>query len=124
MNIKKFGCTKYKLRILDFPGEIGRNLCFLTKHSLYLLVWDGNNEDDLESWLNCLISHAKGSVVMIVVPWDRQDKDLERHLKEYLKKFEAAKDWLKFGVWKRESERNEMLNERWFACLDLSKPKG
>lgn len=121
MKIKsKFGGTKYKLRTMDFPARIDhRNLCFLKKRSLYLLVWDGGRVDDLEGWLNCLISYANDSVIMVVNPYKTKNKNCKEDLKNYLNQFPAA-NLLNFGLW--NCPRDE--TDHWFTQLDVFNEKG
>ena len=120
MKIKRFGRTKYKLRTLDFPENIsGENLCFLTKRSLYLLVWDGEREaSDLEDWLNCLISYAIHSVIMVVDVCPDKTNKSKKNLKDYLDDFEAAKE-LNYGLWGRSRQ-----TEHWFTSLDVDNENG
>ena len=123
---------KYKLRVVDFPGKIGRNLCFLTRRSLYLLVWDSREpraEESLREWLNCLVSHATShSVIMIVSPykWNKPDDNPGDELYEYLRKFQPSSR-LNFGLWntKQQVSREWIKNTgHWFTYLDVHNKKG
>ncbi len=73
---------KYKLNVWDFGGQEiyhSTHQFFLTKRSLYLLVWDALAEDEygrIDYWLKTIQSLAGDSPIIIVV--NKCDKDLGR----------------------------------------------
>lgn len=64
---------KYRLNVWDFGGQEiyhATHQFFLTKRSLYLLVWDGQAEDEygrIEYWLKTIESFANDSPVILVI---------------------------------------------------------
>ncbi len=73
---------KYKLNVWDFGGQEiyhSTHQFFLTKRSLYLLVWDALAEDEygrIDYWLKTIQSLAGDSPIIIVV--NKCDSDLGR----------------------------------------------
>lgn len=73
---------KYKLNVWDFGGQEiyhSTHQFFLTKRSLYLLVWDALAEDEygrIDYWLKTIQSLAGDSPIIIVV--NKCDNDLGR----------------------------------------------
>jgi small GTP-binding protein len=84
--------TQMTLNIWDFGGQEiyhATHQFFLTRHSLYILVWDARQEDEqgrLDYWLNILDTFAEDSPVLIVMnKSDERIKDL--NLKELRQRY-------------------------------------
>ncbi len=91
---------KYKLNVWDFGGQEiyhSTHQFFLTKRSLYLLVWDALAEDEygrIDYWLKTIQSFAGDSPIIIVV--NKCDKGIGRIRRidesEYKARFPQIKD--------------------------------
>lgn len=85
----------YQLNVWDFGGQEiyhSTHQFFLTKRSLYLLVWDALAEDEagrLDYWLKTIQSFANDSPILIIV--NKCDKDIGRFRrideKDYLERY-------------------------------------
>ena len=75
--------TTYKLNVWDFGGQEiyhATHQFFLTKRSLYLLVWDILAEDEygrIDYWLKTIQSFADESPIILIV--NKCDKDIGRY---------------------------------------------
>ncbi|MBF0458663.1 MAG: TIR domain-containing protein [Nitrospirae bacterium] len=88
-----------KLNVWDFGGQEiyhATHQFFLTKRSVYMLVWDAKQEEDygqLEHWLNTIKVFGEGSPVILVLnkydeyPGDIDLKDLENKFPGMIKGF-------------------------------------
>ena len=90
----------YKLNVWDFGGQSiyhATHQFFLTKRSVYLLVWDALTEEEsgrLDYWLKTIQSFAADSPIILVV--NKCDKNTGRYNKidvtDYQKKYPQIKD--------------------------------
>ena len=92
----------YKLNVWDFGGQEiyhATHQFFLTRRSLYLLVWDALAEDEygrIDYWLKTIQSFADDSPILIVV--NKCDRDVRRIQRidpaDYQKRFPQIQDVL------------------------------
>lgn len=90
----------YRLNVWDFGGQSiyhATHQFFLTKRSVYLLVWDALTEEEygrLDYWLKTIQSFAADSPIILVV--NKCDKNTGRYNKidvtDYQKKYPQIKD--------------------------------
>lgn len=90
----------YRLNVWDFGGQSiyhATHQFFLTKRSVYLLVWDALTEEEygrLDYWLKTIQSFAADSPIILVV--NKCDKNTGRYNKidvtDYQKKYSQIKD--------------------------------
>ncbi len=93
------GKQSYKLNVWDFGGQEiyhSTHQFFLTKRSLYLLVWDALAEDEygrIDYWLKTIQSLAADSPIIIVVNKCDHDVGRIRHIDEddYKERFPQIK---------------------------------
>lgn len=93
------GKQSYKLNVWDFGGQEiyhSTHQFFLTKRSLYLLVWDALAEDEygrIDYWLKTIQSLAADSPIIIVVNKCDHDVGRIRHIDEddYMERFPQIK---------------------------------
>lgn len=86
---------KYNLNIWDFGGQEiyhSTHQFFLTKRSLYILVWDARAEEEygrIDYWLRTIESFAEDSPIIIAI--NKCDEDITRvnriDLKEYIERY-------------------------------------
>ncbi|QTA93192.1 COR domain-containing protein [Desulfonema magnum] len=99
--------TRMMLNVWDFGGQEiyhSTHQFFLTRHSLYILVWDACQEDEhnsIANWLNIIETFAEDSPVLIVMnKSDERAKDLNfKELKQrYPQIIASAKASAKSGT--------------------------
>ena len=91
---------KYRLNVWDFGGQEiyhATHQFFLTRRSVYLLVWDALSEDEygrIDYWLRTIQSFADDSPIFIVV--NKCDRDNGRRkrlsLEDYQKRYPQVKN--------------------------------
>lgn len=83
---------EYRLNLWDFGGQEiyhATHQFFLTRRSLYILVWDALSEDEygrIDYWLRTIQSFADDSPILIVV--NKCDQDNGRRKKLYLEEYQ------------------------------------
>ena len=83
---------KIKLNVWDFGGQEiyhATHQFFLTKRSLYLLVWNARRAKDYEHiyyWLHTIEAFGEDSpVILVMTKWNERDDDL--NMKDLRKRF-------------------------------------
>ena len=124
---------KYNLNIWDFGGQEiyhSTHQFFLTKRSLYILVWDARAEEEygrIDYWLRTIESFAEDSPIIIAI--NKCDKDITRinriDLKEYKERYPqiqrildiSCKDNINIqkirDLIKKEASNLSITKERW-----------
>ncbi|QWR78579.1 COR domain-containing protein [Candidatus Magnetomonas plexicatena] len=99
MTLKHQDLPELKLNVWDFGGQEiyhATHQFFLTKRSVYMLVWDARQEDEygrLEHWLNVIRVFGEDSPVILVInkceqyPGDINLKDLKEKFPGIIKGF-------------------------------------
>lgn len=83
---------EYRLNVWDFGGQEiyhATHQFFLTRRSIYLLVWDALSEDEygrIDYWLRTIQSFADDSPILIVV--NKCDRDNGRRKRLYLEDYQ------------------------------------
>jgi len=98
IDIKRYKISDYTLNIWDFAGqEITYQVhnLFMSKESLYLLVLDGQKEDnqtDTLDWLETISSNADNPPIIIVINKSDFNRGYKVNEKLYRDRFENIKD--------------------------------
>lgn len=137
IDVKKWNYTKggkqYVLNIWDFGGQEiyhSTHQFFLTKRSLYILVWDARAEEEygrVDYWLKTIESFANESPIIIAI--NKCDSKITRvnriDMKEYVLKYPQIKTVLDISCkdniniermrnWiKKEASSLQITKERW-----------
>lgn len=124
---------KYNLNIWDFGGQEiyhSTHQFFLTKRSLYILVWDARAEEEygrIDYWLRTIESFANDSPIIVAI--NKCDENVTRinriDLKEYKERYPqircvldiSCKDNINIqrlrGLIKKEASNLPITKERW-----------
>lgn len=124
----------YKLNIWDFGGQEiyhSTHQFFLTKRSLYILVWDARQEDEygrIDYWLNTIESYADDSPIIIVLnKCDQRKRVVGFNVNALSERFEQIVDMFKVSCYdgknidillneiKYETSKLPLMGTVWFS---------